>query len=299
MYQIGEVLEISIRITFATIALVIPFCTFAAQEQSSQCADGGPEAVIQSPTLTVSTLNISHGRNSALNQMFVSTERTYDNLDKIAALLDKMDADIVALQEADAASKWSGKFDHVQYLVDNSRFNCFIHGRQARSRLYSYGTALLSKRGLADSSSLEFEPSPPTTTKGFVRAKFDWSVDGEIIPVTVVSVHLDYSRKKVRESQIAEMIAALKDLETELIVLGDLNSTWLDKRPHARQLAEGLGLTAYDPEGDDLGTYKSTSGKRLDWILISSKLEFVSHDVLPDIVADHLAINAEIRVRGE
>jgi endonuclease/exonuclease/phosphatase family metal-dependent hydrolase len=95
------------------------------------------------------------------------------------------------------------------------------------------------------------------------------------------------------------MISALKDLETELVILGDLNSTWLDKRPHVRQLAEGLGLSAYSPEGDELGTYKSISGKRLDWILISSNLEFVSYEVQPDIVADHLAIVAEIRVRGE
>lgn len=287
------------RITLAAIGVAVSFCTVAAQEQSSQCANMGSEAVLQSPTMTVSTLNISHGRNSALNQMFVSTKRTYENLDKIVALFDKIDADVVALQEADAKSKWSGKFDHVQYLVENSRLDCYVHGRQARSWLYSYGTALLSKSALADSSSFEFKPTPPTTTKGFVRARIDWSVNGKIIPVTIVSVHLDFSRRKVRDSQIAELIEELGDLETELIIMGDLNSTWSDKRPHIRQLAEGLELTAYDPDGPELGTYQSVSGKRLDWILISSNLEFLSYEVLPDVVADHLAVTAEIRVTGD
>ena len=287
------------RTTLAVIILVACRIGAAAEEQSGQCTDTGPDALIRSPTVTVSTLNVSHGRNTALNQLFVSKKRTYKNLDRIAALLDEIDADFVALQEADAASKWSGTFDHVQYLVDNTQYNCFIHGRHARSWMYSYGTALLSKSGLVDSRSIDFEPSPPTTTKGFVQAQIDWHVGDDIIPVTLVSVHLDYSRKKVRDSQIEEMIAALSDLESELIIMGDLNSRWSDKRSHVRDLAQGLGLEAHDPDAADLGTYKSTTGKRLDWILVSPRLEFVEYKVLPDVVADHLAVYAEIRYRGE
>jgi endonuclease/exonuclease/phosphatase family metal-dependent hydrolase len=234
----------------------------------------------------------------ALNQLFVSEKRTYKNLDRIAALLEEVDADIVALQEVDAASKWSGKFDHVQYLVDSTDYFCFVHGRHARSWLYSYGTALLSKSSLAEARSIDFAPSPPTTNKGFVTANFNWSVYGKNIPVTIVSVHLDYSRKNVRDSQIEEMIAALADHDSQLIIMGDLNSGWTDKRPHVRNLAEGLGLEVYDPESADLGTYKSTAGKRLDWILLSPRLEIIEYKVLPDVVSDHLLVYAEIRYRG-
>jgi len=285
----------------ATLAiLLLIFCrtSVAAEDQSRHCADADPESPVNSQTLAVATLNISHGRNTAMNQMFVSTKRTYENLDRIAAFLDEIDVDIVALQEADAESKWSGKFDHVRYLVDNTEFNCSIHGRHARSWLYAYGTALLAKNGLAESKSMEFEPTPPTTTKGFVQAKFDWSVNGETTPVTVVSVHLDFSSKKVRDAQINEMITVLSKLDSDLIIMGDLNSEWFDERPHVRYLAKGLGLEAYNPDGPGLGTFKSQDGKRLDWILISSRLEFVEYKVLPDVVADHLAVYAEIQYRG-
>lgn len=297
--RLSGVLDIGPRTTLALIILVACRIGAAAEEQSRQCTDSGPDALVSAPTVTVSTLNVSHGRRTALNQLFVSKKRTYRNLDGIASLLDEIDADFIALQEADAASKWSGTFDHVQYLVDNTGYNCFIHGRHARSWLYSYGTALLSKSGLVDSRAVDFEPSFPTTTKGYVQAKFDWHVDGNIVPVTLVSVHLDYSRKKVRDSQIEEMIAALSDLNSELIIMGDLNSRWSDKRSHVRDLANRLGLDAYDSDAADLGTYKSTTGKRLDWILVSPRLEFIEYKVLPDIVADHLAVYAEIRYRGE
>ena len=287
------------RTTLALILLVACRIGVAAEEQSGQCSDTGPDALIRLPTVTVATLNVSHGRNTALNQLFVSKKRTYRNLDRIAALLDEIDADFVALQEADAASKWSGTFDHVQYIIENTEYNCFVHGRHARSWLYSYGTALLSKSDLVDTRSVDFAPSPPTTTKGFVQANFDWHVAGRITPVTLVSVHLDYSRKKVRDSQIEEMIAALSDSKSELIIMGDLNSRWSDKRSHVKDLAKGLGLEAFDPDAVDLGTYKSITGKRLDWILVSPRLEFVEYKVLSDIVADHLAVYAEIRYRGE
>ena len=285
--------------TLATLLLIFCCDTSTAEDQLRYCADADPGSPVNSHVLAVATLNISHGRNTAMNQMFVSTKRTYENLDRIAAFLDEMDADIVALQEADAESKWSGKFDHVQYLIDHTSFNCFIHGRHARSWMYAYGTALLSKTGFLESRSFDFQPTPPTTTKGFVQARFDWSVNGEIVPVTIVSVHLDFSSKKVRDSQIDEMIAEFSGLNSELIIMGDLNSEWSDKQPHVRNLAEALGLAAYDPDATDLGSYKSTTGKRLDWILVSPQLEFVEYKVLPDVVADHLAVYAEIQYRGE
>jgi endonuclease/exonuclease/phosphatase family metal-dependent hydrolase len=44
---------------------------------------------------------------------------------------------------------------------------------------------------------------------------------------------------------------------------------------------------------ENLPTY-FTSGRRLDWVLISDELEFLSHAVLPDAISDHQAIVADI-----
>lgn len=283
--------EISIAFFLASTAAL------SAEQVAPTCVGAG--GVIAAETLVVATLNVSHGRNTAINQMFVSKERTHENLDRIATMLDRSGADVVALQEVDASSRWSGNFDHLKYLVANTSYEHSVHGRHARSWMYSYGTAILSRCLLHDARVVDFAPSPPTTTKGFTQATIYWLSGAGPIPVTLVSVHLDYSRKKVRDEQVAAMIAALSDLDSEVIILGDINSQWSDKQPHVKELAEGLGLTAFDPEMSGLGTYKSADGKRLDWILISSGLEFANYEVLPDIVADHLPVIAEIRHRGE
>ena len=95
------------------------------------------------------------------------------------------------------------------------------------------------------------------------------------------------------------MIESLRDLGSELIVLGDFNSRWYEQRSNVRDLADNLDLSTWNPSESGLGTYKSAEGKRLDWILVSRQLEFVDYSVVPDIVADHLLVSATVRYRGE
>ena len=265
-----------------------------AAEMNSNCPDTTPEVTIKTDVLTLLTLNASHGRKTAWNQMLVSKKRTYENLDLIASLLNESDADIVALQEADAPSRWSGKFDHVDYLRDNTEYRCSLMGRHADTWLFTFGTALLSRVRMSYVDSVTFPATPPTTSKGFVKTSISWDVRGHRVPVTIVSVHLDFSRKSVRDRQIGILVEELKDTESLLIVMGDFNSRWDQKRSHVQQLVQALELKAYEPQHDLLGTYKKTDGKRLDWILVSHDLTFSRYEVLPDIVSDHLAVYAEL-----
>jgi endonuclease/exonuclease/phosphatase family metal-dependent hydrolase len=260
----------------------------------SNCGDVVSASSVSGETMTLLTLNASHGRKTAWNQMLVSTEKTRENLDAIAEVLEETKADIVALQEVDAPSRWSGKFDHVMYLRDNTSYNCSLLGEHADTWLYSFGTALLSRVAMEGSRSVTFPSTPPTTTKGFVMTSVDWDDGTGPVPVTVVSVHLDFSRKSVRDRQIEILIDSLRNVIGPVIIMGDLNSRWDQKRSHVRQLAETLDLHVYYPESDSLGTYKDDKGKRLDWILLSRSLEFRRYEVLPREISDHLAVFAEI-----
>jgi endonuclease/exonuclease/phosphatase family metal-dependent hydrolase len=278
------------------LLLALTSADIAAADVSSYCPDTTPEVTVRADVLRLLTLNASHGRKTAWNQMLVSKKRTHENLDLIASLLNKSNADIVALQEADAPSRWSGKFDHVDYLRDNTEYRCSLMGGHADTWFFTFGTALLSKTRMSDVESVSFPATPPTTTKGFVKTTIAWEVQGKIVPVTIVSVHLDFSRKSVRDKQIGVLVEELKDSESPLIVMGDLNSRWDQKRSHVQQLAEALELSAYEPQNDSLGTYKKIDGKRLDWILVSGDLIFSRYEVLPEIVSDHLAVYAELEL---
>ena len=230
--------------------------------------------------------------------MLVSRKRTYQNLDDIADLLIRIGADIVALQEADAPSRWSGKFDHVEYLLEKTDYACFVHGHHAQSWLYNFGSALLSDVQLVDTDSQSFAPSPPTTTKGYVSSVINWQTTVATVPLLVVSVHLDFSRRRVRDAQVNAMIRSLSGHNMPMIVMGDMNSEWSNKESVVKLLADGLALKAYEPGEEGQGTYKSSSGKRLDWILISPQLAFIEHSVLPDVISDHNAVYAEIGYLG-
>lgn len=264
----------------------------------SGCSLRPAEEVITSPLLSVLTLNMAHGRKDAFNQMLQKTRTTRRNLEEIADYFSNSGADLIALQEADAPSRWSGKFNHVEFVSENSSFPCRIHASHASKYMYDFGTALLSRVSYAGSLMHSFEPSPPTTTKGFVMGQVLWNPGGKLLePVTVsvISVHLDFSRKKIRDAQTAEMREALKDIKEPIIILGDFNTDWTSKDSAIKAIVANGKYKVYMPEATGLGTYKS--GKhRLDWILISNDLEFVNYEVPKLVLSDHQPVLATLKL---
>jgi endonuclease/exonuclease/phosphatase family metal-dependent hydrolase len=264
----------------------------APAKNESSAQQETPRLAISKPTLKVLMLNLAHGRKDGLNQLLKSEAAIRRNLEEIATVLDKHSADVVALQEADAPSFWSGGFDHVALLAEQAGYPFYESSNQANSWFFSYGTALLSRVALSGVVHHTFRPSPPTMNKGYTLAQLIWKRDsGEPVAVDVVSVHLDFSRKSVREQQSAELAQALAVRGNPLIVMGDFNSDWSADEQVVRALAERAELHVYRPDADDLSTYSGS--KRYDWILISRHLEFVSLEVLPEILSDHSAVMAE------
>lgn len=250
-------------------------------------------------TLRLLTLNIAHGRNQAANQLLLEKEDIEQNIRSIARLLKKTSADIVALQEADGPSGWSGNFDHIELLAREAGYPWYYRANHAESWLFSYGTAILSRLPVRETLQHTFSPSPPTLNKGFLLGQVNWmnqNAAGSTLAVDVVSVHLDFSRQRVRDEQIAEMAEVFANRKNPMIILGDFNSEWLAETSVVKKLAEKAGMSVYDPGATDLHTYNSS--RRYDWILISDELAFVRYEVLPDVLSDHLAVLAEIKLKN-
>jgi len=276
---------------FLTIAVLILLIDSGV---SANCPD--QPLVVESESLLVVTLNMAHGRKDARNQMLLKGETIRNHLVELAAVLDKANADVIALQEADAESAWSGKFNHVDFLSENTIYTCSVHATHASNRIYDFGTALISKYPFQGSFAHSFKPSKPTTTKGFSVAALDWNPAGALAEpqrVKFVSVHLDFSRRSVRRSQIDEMSAVLSKIEGPMVVMGDFNTDWQTEDSSLKYLAELLDLSVYQPHAEGLSTY-GDKGARLDWVLISPGLRFTRYVVVPDVVSDHYAVAAEI-----
>ena len=242
-------------------------------------------------TLTVVSLNLAHGRGTGVNQMLVPEASIRANLDRAAEVLMREEADIVALQEADGVSRWSGGFDHTAYLARLAGYAHSFRGSHAQSWLFDYGTAFLSKWPLSEPKSFRFNPTPPTPSKGFVLAELHWPGVGA---VDLVSVHLDFSRKTVRQAQVDELSSVLAGRDNPVIVAGDFNEDWSDPDSALRRLALEAGLRAWRPLVSGLGTYKD-GRYRLDWIMISDSLQFEEYRVATDEISDHRPVIAVVR----
>ncbi len=278
---------------FLGMALLLPLCLQADCEKT-----GAEWPVLESELLRVATLNMAHGRKDSFNQMLLKDEAIESNLQDIAALLEKVDPHVIALQEADAPSSWSGKLNHVDVVASEAGFPCTHHGVHASNRIYEFGTALVSKHQLRDTYTHNFPESRPTTTKGFVAGTISWNPGGKLaepVEVRVVSVHLDFSRKKVRREQTNELAENLAEWKGPLIIMGDFNTDWEKKESSLKKLAERLNLKVFKPLAEDLGTYHK-KGSRLDWILLSSDISFNTYAVVPEVVSDHMLVAADIQL---
>ena len=243
--------------------------------------------------LRVATLNLAHGRKDNFNQLFVGKKSHQQYLNDIVDVLKQYQPHVVALQEADAASRWSGNFDHVAYLASGAEYPWRTHVSNAENWLFSYGTALLSGVPLIESIKHTFESSPPTLDKGLVLAQIEWpSADkDQSRKIDIISVHLDFSRKSVRDKQIGEIMELLSARNNPTIIMGDFNSEWLADASVIKELATNGHFITHEPDADNYNTYED---KRLDWILITKDMEFVNYKVLPDILSDHAMVVADI-----
>jgi endonuclease/exonuclease/phosphatase family metal-dependent hydrolase len=77
--------------------------------------------------------------------------------------------------------------------------------------------------------------------------------------------------------------------------MGDFNAQWHEESSAVERLASALGLRTHAPNAH-APTFPARKA-RLDWILVSPHLEFERHEVLDDVVSDHLPVIADLRVR--
>jgi endonuclease/exonuclease/phosphatase family metal-dependent hydrolase len=251
------------------------------------------------PSLRTATLNIAHGRGLAVHQIGLRREAFEDNLAGIATLLRREAPEVVALQEADAPSAWSGMFDHVAQLADQAAYPhryLGLHVDFVKLGLPTrYGTALLSRRPMALVESKAFAEGL-ADSKGFVLAQIEFA--GR--PLVVVSVHLDFKSARTRRKQAAKLVDRLKRCAVPLVVMGDFNCGWDDPDDGLRLVARELDLQAWRPMSRDAAhsTFRSLEpAVRIDWILISRELVFRTYRCWPDQVSDHRGVMANVAWR--
>jgi endonuclease/exonuclease/phosphatase family metal-dependent hydrolase len=251
----------------------------------------------QGPALKLLTLNVAHARRHAQHQALVKAPTLRRNLEAIAEVLAREAPDVVALQEADGPSAWSGGFDHVETLAHLAGFPHAFRGEHnpfSIGRLdLSSGTALLSRLPLAEPRSLAFSQTW-RDTKGFVAATITPQAFAGVA-LDVVSIHLDFLAERIRRRQVDQLIERFAGSRRPLVVLGDFNCEWGERRRCFERLGIELGLRPVERGGAP--TFPAWRPLvRLDWVLVSPGLAFSGYRTLADRLSDHLSVIAEIQL---
>lgn len=252
------------------------------------------------------TFNIAHARGPALHQGLGRVDRYRRNLARIAALIQRLEADIVALQEIDVDSSWSGRFDHVAFLREHtglahSAFGGTNHRRAGGLRIW-YGNAVLSRFPIAHHESGVFEHAL-VAKKGFLFVELDLP-QGRL---PLINVHLHHSSRPKRLAQIGRVLSHVEHHHARRsahwvarpVFCGDFNAP--AHTPDATavllgRLEEAENYTLL-PKGRHTATFPAAWPQRaLDHILLPAACREPEAMVVRSFLSDHRPVLAQCRL---
>lgn len=251
------------------------------------------EAFDEQEELTLLTINMAHGRGDGRNQIFQSNKIIQVNVQAIGELIKRENADLVALQEADGPSWWSGSFSHVEEVAKLSNMHFVLQGKHVNGLGLQYGASVIGKLKVTEAFSQTFDKSIPTFSKGFVLAKCEWKG----LVFDVVSLHLDFASSFVRKKQLKLLTKTLERRGNPMIIMGDFNTDMSKKL--LSKLMKDLKLHTWKPNDAEIVTFPFLGGSRIDWVLLSSEFEIIKYSVLENVVSDHKVIKMTVKIKNK
>lgn len=209
------------------------------------------------------------------------------DLDRAAALIRRLDPDLVALQELDRGVERSGRVEQMRVLGDATN----LHPRFAAFMPYQggeYGIGILSRFPILETRRHELPAGPEPRVALDVHVQLP---NGE--QLIFCSVHF-YDTEAQRLAQARAVMDLYRDEPLPVILAGDFNST-----PHdpVMQLVESA-FTNVD-KGEDRLTFSATDPyEEIDYVLFRPPAAFtvVQADVLDEpLVSDHRPVLVELR----
>jgi endonuclease/exonuclease/phosphatase family metal-dependent hydrolase len=260
-------------------------------------------APVSSQRLRLVTFNIAHGRGLTPIQGLTSSRKLRLNLRRIADLLGRLGADVVALQEIDECSVWSGNFDHLDYLRTHAGFPhaAFgINNRRLGLMNLCYGNAILSRFPIAATETIVFGRRR-VGEKGFLFAEIE--VEGRIVPL--VNLHLHFGSRRKRLLQLDLLTEWLRAKQRHRgatwavppIVCGDFNNPDTGDDATASLFSHLSDYGDYSLHPRMAPTYPSPMPRRaLDFVFVPPGCKAVRSEVVRSFLSDHRPVMVEFSV---
>lgn len=252
------------------------------------------------PRLRLVTFNIAHARGLNPIQGLTTQRKMRANLRRIAALLDRLAPDVVALQEIDERSRWAGNFDHLDYLRVHTRFQHTVFGinnRRTGLLNLSYGNAVLSRYPIRAAETVVFGQRR-LGEKGFLYVELD--VDGQCLPL--VNLHLHFSSRRQRFLQLERLLSWLrekhrlhaKSWSVPPVICGDFNNPGTRDDATASLLSHLSDYCDYVMHPVAGLTFPSPLPSRaLDFIFLPGGCREPRSEIVRSMLSDHLPVAVE------
>ncbi|CAN5710878.1 endonuclease/exonuclease/phosphatase family protein [soil metagenome] len=218
--------------------------------------------------LRVVTFNIRHGR--ALSGALA--------LDRTAAVIRTLDADVVALQEVDRGLPRSGRTDQIAVLEELTGMS-FTFGETLRRSKGSFGIAVGTKEPVAARFEL-LAPTPGRRRHGVLTVDLDG--------FSLAATHLS-TQGQARAAELDALVPMLQRLPRTTVLAGDLNASSRSLGP-----LKALGL-----RGRRRGTWPSWLPLwQRDHVLVGPGARIVAARTVKTIASDHLPFVCDIEAVG-
>ena len=217
-----------------------------------------------------------------------------DNLERVAALVRQVGADVVLLQEVDRLTTRSGGVDQPAVLGRLTGYHVAF-GRTLDYQGGGYGIAVLSRAPIVRDTLVRLPVDPPQERAGGAReprGALIATIDLPGAALRVVNTHLDASREdRWRLQEIVTVLDIARGASSSdawaTLVGGDFNST-----PESATQSEvrRAGLRdAWDACGTGAGlTYPADSAvKRIDYLFLTGHAGCTEARVLASDASDH------------
>lgn len=210
------------------------------------------------------------------------------DLEQVATTIERVDPDVVLLQEVERGWVFGGGADMATWL--SHRLGMTV--RFAPAADHQFGNAVLARSGLTDVVVTPLPYGAGPQSRSAISATLTTASGTE---VRVTSVHLQHRAENTptRLDQLTALLSAAPPVGPAVLA-GDLNAQ--PGRPELDLLTDAGWVSAIDAVGDpDVLTSPSTDPtERIDWVF-GHDVTFATAEVLPGLTAsDHLPLVAHL-----
>ena len=269
--------------------LVVALLLLSHAASVSPCA-----RVVAAPTarakirLTVMSYNIHVG---------IGMDKKLD-LARIAEVIRRERPDLVGLQEVDRGVERTGRRDQIAELARLTKME-YAFAPNLQFQGGHYGVAVLSRHPVTEIDHRRYGHLRVAERRGFIRVAV--RVGGRT--VNFVTTHLDYQHADNRLYETKQLLAALADIRTPLIVAGDFNDepSGASYKLMSEKFTDGWAESNKSSKRQGATYPADKPAKIIDYIFYGkdARTRTRSASVVNTLASDHLPLVANIEIEGK